>query len=52
MAIRGFLVSKAANAASKPGMKDLLPNLVEGLDRFMAKPAKEDKGCTAKNRSG
>ena len=43
-----LLVSTAANAASNLGMKDLLPDLVESFDRFMAKPGKEDKGCTAK----
>lgn len=43
-----LLVSKAAGAAAKLGMKEILPNLVETFDRFMAKPGKEDKGCTAK----
>lgn len=43
-----LLVSKAANAASKLGMKDLLSDLVKSFDRFMEKPGKEDKGCTAK----
>lgn len=43
-----LLVSKAATAAAKQGLKELLPDLLASFDRFMAKPAKEDKGCTAK----
>jgi len=43
-----LLVSTAASAAAKLGMKELLPDLVASFERFMAKPGKEDKGCTAK----
>jgi len=43
-----FLVSKAATAAAKLGMKELLSDLAVTFDRFMKKPGEEDKGCMAK----
>ncbi len=43
-----LLVAKAAEAARRANLEDLLPALAEALDRFMAKGVKEDKGCTGK----
>lgn len=43
-----FLVAKAAQVTATCGATDLIPRLVAAFDRFMAKPAKADKGCQAK----
>jgi hypothetical protein len=43
-----LLVAKAAEAAAKLALRDLLPELAEAFERFMAKGAKEDKGCIGK----
>ena len=43
-----LLVAKAAEAARRANLEDLLPAFAEALDRFMAKGVKEDKGCTGK----
>ena len=43
-----LLAAKAAEAASRLKLRELLPELGGAFDRFLAKGAKEDKGCVGK----
>ncbi|MGA1825676.1 MAG: HEAT repeat domain-containing protein [bacterium] len=43
-----ILVAKAAKIAAKRELTELIPDLVEAFNYFIAKPAKADPGCLAK----
>ena len=43
-----LLVAKAASIVGRRGMQELIPDLIEAFDRFMAGGASSDKQCNAK----
>lgn len=44
-----LLVAKAANIAGRRGMQELIPDMIEAFDRFIAGGANSDKQCNAKS---
>ncbi|WP_437810051.1 hypothetical protein [Sorangium sp. So ce1078] len=46
----GYLVGEAAAAASRLGLRELVPELTVASARLLEDPLNNDKGCSGKNR--